>query len=152
MKKIILGLGITAAMTSSFAFATNNAAEAIASGNRIVLTDCDLLSDDVTVNLSNGVLASYFCRLPVPGTPGEIVVATCHENGRTATRTVESVCTNATPVPEGQVACEDPDVPFNTATAQGAAIFQGRTSGGAIGPTALDGQLCTAAGVATRAR
>lgn len=152
MKKIIIGFGVAASLLSSVAFATNNAAEAITSGNRIVLTDCDLLADDVTLNLSNGVLANYFCRLPVPGTVGEIVVATCHENGRTATRTVETICTNANPVPTGQVACADPAIPFNTATAQGASIFQGRTSGGAVGPTALDGQLCTAAGVATRSQ
>lgn len=150
MKKIILSLGVVASVFTSSAFATDNAPEAIASGNRIVLTDCGLLADDVTLNLSNGVLANYFCRLPVPGTPGEIVVASCHENGRTATRTIESVCTNTVPVPAGQVACQNPAIAFNTATAQGASIYQGRTSGGAVGPTALDGQLCTAAGVATR--
>ncbi|WP_154067090.1 hypothetical protein [Pseudomonas sp. CC6-YY-74] len=150
MKKLILSVGILASFCASTAFATNNAAEAISSGNLIVLTDCDLLADDVTLNLSNGVLANYFCRLPVPGTPGEVVVATCHENGRTSTRTIESVCTNTTPVPAGQVACADPTIPFNTATSQGASIFQGRTSGGSIGPTALDGAVCTAAGVATR--
>lgn len=144
MKKSIFTMAVLTAMYGSVAFAADNAAEALVSGQAVILTDCSLLADDVTPSLSNGVIGGYNC---VTAT-NSVVVATCHQNGRTATRTVETPCVVGADEDEGEVECEDPEVAFNTASNTGAAIFMGRTSGGAIGPLPLDGSVCNAAAIA----
>lgn len=141
MKKLFISAAIAAAMCSPFAFAADNAATSIASGNPVILSDCSLLADDVTPSLSNGVLAAYNCVTA----SNAVVVASCHENGRTATRTVETPCVVGADADLGETECDDPLVAFNTASNTGAAIYMGRTSGGSIGPDPLDGSVCSAA-------
>lgn len=147
MKKLLIGAAIAATMCSSFAFAADDAAAPILSGNAVILSDCSLLADDVTPSLSNGVLGSYNCKTGLNST---VLIATCHTNGRTASRTVETPCVVGANAANGEVECADPAVSVNTATAEGAAIFVGSTSGGAIGPAALDGSVCDAAAVAAK--
>lgn len=147
MKKLLIAAAVATAMCSSFAFAADNAAAPIVSGGQIILSDCSLLADDVTLTLSNSVIGSYNCRTGLNST---VRVATCHANGRTATRTVETPCVVGADATAGEVECVDPNVSFNTASAQGAAIFVGSTAGGAIGPAALDGSVCDAAAVAAK--
>lgn len=123
----------------------DNAIVLLSSGDQVITSDCTLLADDVTVTVSNSVMAGYFCR--TGGANNDIVVASCHTAGRTATRTVETPCTRTTPVPTGEVACDNTGPggatsSINVASAQGAAIFVGRTSGGSIGPQALNGSAC----------
>lgn len=150
MKKILTAISLS--IIASTTFAADNAAGPITTGQRIALTDCSLLADDVVISLSNGVIGSYNCVTAVPNRG--VVVATCHTAGRTATRTERIPCTTTTPVPAGQVACAggtSAEDGFNTQTAQGASIFIGRTSGGAIGPATLDGSACTTTTVGTKA-
>ncbi len=143
MKKNIIGLSLAAAIFASGAFAADNTPELITSGDQVILSDCSLLADDVTLTLSTGVLGGYRCVVGAAGTTNNVRVATCHQNGRTASRTVETPCGTEA----GQDACTTPGTNVNTSTNSGASIFIGRTSGGAIGPDTLDGSVCNTAGI-----
>lgn len=150
MKKILSVIALTIASTS--AFAANNAAAPLTPGLRVALTDCELLADDVVVSMSNGVIGSYNCVTAVPNRG--VTVATCHTAGRTATRTERIPCSTAQTPPDGVPACSGAQAiedGFNTQTAEGASIFVGRTSGGAIGPAELDGSECGTDTVAAKA-
>ena len=149
MKKITVGAAFLIAAFAQGVLA-DNAIQPLANGDQVILSDCSLLADDVTVSVSNGVLAGMFCRTGA-GVVSDIVVATCHTAGRTASRTVETPCTRVTPLPPGQVACDNTGPggatsSVNVATAQGAAIMVGQTSGGSIGPKPLNGTVCSATG------
>jgi hypothetical protein len=148
MKKILISAAASIFLFSPFAFSADNAAEAIESTTPIVLTDCSLLQDDVTLTLSNGVLGAYNCVTAA----NSVLVATCHASGRSASRSIDIPCVNtfsADPdVAATQTICEDTTIAFNRQTASGAAIFLGNTAGGAIGPDELDESVCTAAALA----
>jgi hypothetical protein len=148
MKKLIISAAASVFFFSPFAFSADNAAGPIASNTPIVLTDCSLLQDDVTLTLSSGVLGAYNCVTAA----NSVLVATCHANGRTASRSIDIPCVNTLSsdpdVAATQTLCEDPNVAYNRQTEQGAAIFLGNTAGGAIGPDELDGSVCNAGALA----
>ncbi|MEX6501680.1 hypothetical protein [Pseudomonas zhanjiangensis] len=143
MKKITGGMLLLASIFAQCAVA-DNTQEILASGQQVILSDCSLLADDVTVSLSNRVQAGYFCRTGA-GVVSNITIATCHTAGRTATRTVETPCVDTSggvALQPGEVACDGTGSGVNVASNQGAAIFVGRTGGGAIGPQPLNGSNC----------
>lgn len=143
MNKIKFGLAFSALLFGSQVFATGTPLQ---SGTPIVLTDCPLLADDVTLTLSNGVLGVYNCVEAA----NSILVATCHTSGRVASRSVDVPCVNTLStdpaVAATQTLCADPNVAFNRTTNSGASFFVGNTAGGAIGPLELGGSsnTCTA--------
>lgn len=62
------------------------------SGESVAMTDCALLNEDVSINLTNGVQAGVSCNARA------IAISACHTGGRTTTRTVDvTTCDNATP-------------------------------------------------------
>lgn len=140
MKSLIASAVVSFSMLAPVAFAADNVSTPIASGTAIVLTDCSMLQDDVTLTLSTGVLGAYKCS-PANNT---IAVSTCHTAGRTASRSIDVPCvqTLSNPPVVGEVQCAAPNTSVNRSTATGAAIFVGRTSGGAIGPLPLDSSQC----------
>lgn len=143
MNKIKTGIIVSALLFGSHAFATGTP---IQSNTPIILTDCALLADDVTLTLSNGVLGVYNCVAAA----NSILVATCHSAGRVSSRSVDVPCVNTLStdpaVAATQTQCTDPNVPTNRVTNSGASFFVGNTAGGAIGPQALGGasNTCTA--------
>ncbi|MBG0843464.1 hypothetical protein [Ectopseudomonas toyotomiensis] len=140
MKSLIASVVVSFSLLAPVAYAADDVSTPLASGTRIVLTDCSMLQDDVTPSLSAGVLGAYKCT-PATNT---IAVATCHTAGRTASRSIDVPCvqTLSDPAVEGEVQCAAPNTTVNRSTSTGAAIYVGRTSGGAIGPVALDGSQC----------
>ncbi len=147
MKKINALLAFSALMASSLsAFA---APTPIASGALVPALDCPLLAEDVRIPLSTGVIASYNCE----GAGLAIRVAACHSNGRVGERTVEVPCRATGDTSQENAAlpvCAAPNTTVNRVTNSGAAIMLGRTTGGQVGPTPIDGTTCTATGVASR--
>lgn len=140
MKSFVASVFVSLSLIAPATFAADNVSGAIGSGTRIVLTDCSLLQDDVTLTLSTGVLGSFKCS-PATNT---VAVSTCHTAGRTASRSVDVPCVQTLTVPAvaGEVQCASATSNVNRSTSTGSAIFVGRTSGGAIGPLALDGSAC----------
>ncbi|MDG9922170.1 MULTISPECIES: hypothetical protein [unclassified Pseudomonas] len=62
------------------------------SGEAVTMQDCDLLNEDVAVNLTNGVQAGVQCNA------NAIAISACHTGGRRTTRTVDvTTCDTATP-------------------------------------------------------
>ena len=60
--------------------------------NVIEDTDCALLAENVTINLSKDVLGGFDCNAR------SIVIAACHPTGRKSTRTLQvETCTTADP-------------------------------------------------------
>ena len=141
MKNLIIGAALTAILCSPSVFAAP-----LTTGQSVILTDCALLADDVNISLSNGVVAGYAC-VETPLADRGVTVATCHETGRTASRTERIACSAAATPPDGVPACETEGVAFNLQTATGASIYIGRTAGGSIGPAELDDSLCSSATV-----
>ena len=149
MKKIVASVALSLAAFSPFAFSVGTPIE---SGSPIVLTDCALLADDVTITLSNGVLGVYNCVVAA----NSVLVGTCHANGRVASRSIDTPCVNTLStdpdIAATQQLCADPDVAFNRETQAGASFMVGNTAGGAIGPLPLGGagNTCTAGNLATK--
>lgn len=145
MKKITGGVLLLASIFAQCALA-DSTQEILTSGQQVILSDCSLLADDVTVSLSNRVIAGYFCRPAATGVTANITVASCHTAGRTATRTIETPCVDAATAVAGDTVCDGTGSGVNIASSSGASIFVGRTAGGAIGPQALNDSVCDAAG------
>lgn len=149
MTKTKFGLLFSVFLFSSQAFAVGTP---IASNTPIILTDCPLLADDVTLTLSNGVLGVYNCVAAA----NSVLVATCHSSGRVASRSVDVPCVNTLStdpaVAATQTQCTDPTVPTNRTTNSGASFFVGNTAGGAIGPLPLGGaaNTCTAGNLTSK--
>lgn len=62
------------------------------STNVIEDTDCEMLAENVTINLSKDVLGGFDCN------SRSIVIAACHPTGRKSTRTLPvETCTDADP-------------------------------------------------------
>ncbi|MFP4609436.1 MAG: hypothetical protein ACLFQT_00305 [Thiohalophilus sp.] len=67
------------------AFGSAYAGEAMTeSMNTMTRVDCTLLAEDVTINLSGGIVGGYDCSAD-----DEIIIATCSTGGRTTSRSVE---------------------------------------------------------------
>ncbi|MCE5362246.1 hypothetical protein NUV66_04650 [Pseudomonas sp. 32.2.56] len=145
MKKTSLfGIAAVALFTSVSAY---SAPAAIQNNAMIQVPDCPLLAEDVRIPLSNSVIAARNC---VGGPANSIRMAACHTAGREGSRTIEVPCTNDTVANPGVPQCADPAVATNRVTNTGAAIMLGTTTGGQVGPTALDGSACNAGTVAGR--
>ena len=127
------------ALASSLLFsgAVNATAAALPDDGKVTILTCDLLNEDVTIPLSNNVIAATNCG----GTAKAIQIATCHANGRTSERTVETTCGGASPQP----ACTTPRA---TEVVKGATIFTARSNGGQVGPSEFDDSECVASDVA----
>ena len=140
MKKLLISLLIGTACASS-AFAADNTGTAM--GGSVASTDCSLLTEAVTINLSQSVVGAYACNT----TDNIIAVATCHPSGRKGSTTVQ--CSVASG--EGCVAtpATDDDADAGTMEVQGGVAYTGSTQGGRIvGVAALN---CTANSATTTA-
>jgi len=150
MKNLFATTMFFLAVSSPIVYAADGAATAISSNKPIVLTDCSLLQDDVTLTLSTGVVGAYKCSTAT----NTIAVATCHSAGRSASRSIDVACVDTlstdAEVAKTQTKCTVPGSGFNRSTSTGAAFYVGRTSGGAIGPVDLDGKKCDATNVAAK--
>lgn len=138
MKKLLISLFVGTACISS-AFAADNTGTTM--GGPITTTQCSLLTEDVTINLSNAVFGAYACNTA----DNIIAVATCHPSGRKGPATVQcSVAAGqgcvATPATD-----DDPDV--GTRVVQGGVAYTGSTQGGRIQGT--NAANCTNAGNTT---
>lgn len=138
MKKLLISLLVGTACISS-AFAADDTGTVM--GGPITTTDCSLLTEDVTINLSNAVFGAYACNT----TDNIIAVATCHPSGRKGPATVScSVlardgCTATTDTGD------DPDA--GTRQVQGGIAYTGSTQGGRIVGT--NAANCTTGGATT---
>lgn len=142
MKKVIFGLVAGLAVSANVMAA--DAGSAIPSGDAIdttVAAGCSLLSEAVTINLSNNVFGAYACNVA----DNIIAVATCHPAGRKGDVTV--ACTvGATDAPEGCTATADTGdaATAGTAVVQGGVTYTGSSQGGRIGGT--NAAACVAGG------
>lgn len=136
-KNIALCVSILASslMISSYA---NAAPAALPADGKVDILTCTLLNEDVTIPLSNGVIASFNCG----GTERAIQIATCSTNGRTSERTVLTPCGET-----GQPACAVSPAPALTTVVSGATIYTARSNGGQVGPATFDGAACDTAGL-----
>lgn len=132
MKKNILALFI-AISASSFAMAADNAGTAIT--GPVSTTDCSLLSEQVTLNLSNSVFGAYACNT----TANVVAVATCHPTGRKGNVDVscnpvaDPAATPAYVPPAGCVVRSGGSGPTDgVMQVQGGLAFTASTSGGTV--------------------
>lgn len=135
MKVVVTGLiAISAALVASGV----SAAGTVVSGGVIAQSSCDLISEDVSVSLSTGVVGAYDCN---PDTDA-IKVATCHQNGQRASRKITCV-----KVGEQDDANSTPIYNVSSCTAAGAEVdvtnsyagYVASTAGGSLGTTNLGG-------------
>nr|WP_298135814.1 hypothetical protein [uncultured Pseudomonas sp.] len=144
MKKIIFGVMLSVGIVSG-AFAADNAGTVIPSGTAITAgtgNDCSLLSEDVTINLSNNVFGAYACNT----TDNVIGVATCHPTGRKGNVQVACDPTSAS-APAGCTATDASAPTVGTATVQGGLAFTASTRGGSV--TGTNAANCVAGGSTT---
>lgn len=132
MNKVFFGLLAGLAMTTNAIAADGGSA--IPSGTAIDTTTagCSLLSESVTINLSNGVFGAYACNIE----DNVIGVATCHPTGRKGDVTV--TCTvGATDAPEGCTATADTGdaADAGTAVVQGGLAYTASSQGGRVSGT-----------------
>jgi hypothetical protein len=81
MKKFPLAVaGFCALMTASYASAVTTAL--VEGNNDIILTDCPLLANDITLVLSSNVVGSLACET----TTGVAAVSVCHTKGQKSSR------------------------------------------------------------------
>lgn len=138
MKKLLISLLIGTVCASS-AFATDDAGTAM--GGSVATTDCSLLTEAVTINLSQSVFGAYACNTA----DNIIAVATCHPSGRKGPATVQcSVLAG-----DGCVATPDAgdDADAGTRVVQGGVAYTGSTQGGRIQGT--NAANCTTGGNTT---
>ncbi|MFT3757752.1 hypothetical protein [Thauera sp.] len=66
-----------------------SAVEITAPSGRVLMTDCELLNEDVTINLTTGVVAGVACN------DAQIVMSACHTAGRLTSRSADvTTCTD----------------------------------------------------------
>jgi len=138
MKKLLISLLVGTACISS-AFATDNAGTVM--GGPITTTDCSLLTEDVTINLSNAVFGAYACNTA----DNIIAVATCHPSGRKGPATVQCSVLAGDDCVATTATDDDPDV--GTRQVQGGIAYTGSTQGGRIQGT--NAANCTTNGTTT---
>lgn len=140
MKKLLISLLIGTVCASS-AFATDDAGTAM--GGSVATTDCSLLTEAVTINLSQSVVGAYACNT----TDNIIAVATCHPSGRKGSTTVQCSVADG----NGCVAtpATDDDADAGTVEVQGGVAYTGSTEGGRIVGVAASN--CTTTGATTTA-
>jgi hypothetical protein len=134
MKKI--SLFIAAFMVAGAVQADVN----LASGRNVVTgVDCGLLSEDVTINLTGGVLGGVVC----PAANTGIALTVCHTAGRTSSRTsaTDDNGDSCTPPAEG---AENPDN-CTAATVTGVAMPSATTLQGTVASRFPGVLTCTAA-------
>lgn len=119
-------------------------------GTTVTTTDCSLLTEDVSINLSNSVFGAYACNT----TDNVIGIATCHPSGRKGN--VEVSCNpvadpNATPPYVPPAGCALRANPANAndgvMTVQGGLAFTASSAGGRV--QGAPAQNCTAGGNTT---
>lgn len=81
MKKLLLSIVLGFGLTGNLIAADNSGEDIVGA---ITTTDCSLLTEDVTINLSAAVFGSYACNTA----DNVIGVATCHPQGRKGNVTV----------------------------------------------------------------
>jgi hypothetical protein len=112
---------------------------------KLAVSDCPgLLSEDVSINLSNNVLAGTACNA------GQVALATCSTGGRTTARTVEDLNCTSAPGPNdrfGNATTVQTCTPFNPAQyteTTGAVIYTASSAQGTVVPR-YEGVGCSAA-------
>jgi len=134
MKKNILAMLLVAGVSASF---TATATE-IKSGTAITTTDCTLLGEQVTLNLSNNVSGAYSCD----ETNSIIKVAACHKAG--SRKPTDVLCAIVTPATgEAEAVFNDPsctavgaDHKFEITDYRG---YVASSLGGSVAPQQLGG-------------
>ncbi|MCF6753712.1 MAG: hypothetical protein OZ926_07025 [Pseudomonas sp.] len=138
MKKNIFVLALISGLCTSF---TATAVE-IESGTPITTTDCSLLGEQVTLNLSNNVSGAYTCD----ETNSIIKVAACHKAGsRKPTDVLCAVVTPANgtdPAVYNDSSCQSvgPDQKFEITDYRG---YVASSLGGSVAPQQLGGNCET---------
>lgn len=107
------------------------------------MTDCELLNENVQVNLSAGVRAGVICNVATG-----VAIGTCHVGGRTAAREVEILVEAPLPATPGTMISQTPPV-FETRT--GPVVATASTRQGTVVPLYPAGTACTAAIAETQA-
>lgn len=143
MKKLISIL-IFAGLATATGVASA-AATLIASGTPIETTACTLLRDRVTVNLSNGVIATYNCDT----TDNMIGVAACHTSGSQKPQTIACA---STPDANGDPVWNDASCTAATDTfvIQGRRVFTGSSAGGNVAAGNLNSDTCDQSALAAQ--
>lgn len=153
MKKNILALMLMASVSFS-AVAKDDDAEAIPTNGLIAATTagCGLLSEDITLNLSSGVLGAYGCNV----SDNIISIAACHVNGRKGNVAIdcdpvarEAVGTTSAYTPPSGCAKKSNAVSDNdgTMTITGGVTYTANTRGGKI--QGVEAENCIASGDTT---
>lgn len=139
MKKIITAMvmaaGLGAAFTASAAGIVIKNGVAITNAD----TECPLLGDNVTINLSNNVSGAYSCDLAL----AEIKVATCHKAG--SRKASQIACQQVSQDETGNPIYNDASCDGTTGQTFEIADFRafaGSSKGGSVGAKALGG-ACT---------
>jgi len=144
MKKVIFALVAGIAFSTSALAA--DAGAAITSGTAIDTTagaGCSLLSEDVTINLSNSVFGAYACNV----TDNVIGVATCHPTGRKGNVSVAcdpTATQGQTGFVAGCTATAGAAANVGTATVQGGLAFTASSQGGRV--TGAEAANCVTGG------
>jgi hypothetical protein len=121
------------------------------SGTTVIsnVDDCTALSNDVTIQLSNGVFASYDCN----PAPSAIVAGACHGSGTNKSQDFE--CTYTASLQEDgstiyltETGCTTWDgtgtEPVATYTNSGVVGYRGSSAGGSVGVTGMGVLTCDA--------
>lgn len=107
-----------------------SAVEITAPSGRVLMTDCALLNEDVTINLTNSVVAGVACD------EDQIVMSACHTAGRTTSRSADvTTCTD----PDDSTTCTT-----TTETVEGPAMPTASTLRGTVASEYPEGN-CSAA-------
>lgn len=144
MKKVFFSL--IAGVTISANVLAADAGAAITSGASIDTTagnGCSLLSEDVTINLSNSVFGAYACNT----VDNVIGVATCHPTGRKGNVSVPcdpTAAQGATGFVAGCTATAGAAANVGTATVQGGLAFTASSQGGRV--TGAEAANCVTGG------
>jgi hypothetical protein len=126
-----------------------SAALTLPGSGEVLMTDCALLNEDVSINLTAGVVAGVGCDVA----DNAITLTTCHTSGKTVNRTVGRKPNTAAGAPAGStvdcvIGAADPlcvATEVNGATQPSASTLQGTVS------AQYPGTACTAANAKTTA-
>jgi len=93
MKKLISLFAIIGSLAMSATAMAVDTPTAIASSTTISnVTDCSVLSNDVTVQLSDGVVAAYDCN----ASPDSVIAGACHTSGTNKSQDFDCTYTSST--------------------------------------------------------
>lgn len=143
----ILLIGISGAANAQ------STSAALGQTGQITPDDCAALGNNVTIQLSNGVVAAYRC------TANTFVAATCHSNGTNKQQTIPCTYTQDTDedgnlldtwtASSAQCPGYDPADTAESATFNGRIGFRGGSGGGSVGPVELADPTCSTTTVIT---